>query len=733
MDSATDPTLLDAWLRTRCERSFRDLVERRLPMVLAIATRLTRDPDLARDVAQQTFARLAANPPSIGPDRSLAGWLHLTARSLAIDLIRSEEARRRREQYAAMNHEPATAWSDLAAVIDDALAKLPASDREAVMLRFFEGLSHSAVGQRLGLPENSARMRVSRALDKLRLLLGKRGIATTAAALELALPGHAAMPVPAGLAGSISSFSLTKAVTAVTSVSLSIISAALMKKAAVIVLLLAAAAIPVWHYAISRNLHAGALQTGDGSAPGTPAVPVSGPVRDSKLRSAACQSRPAAKGLEFARIEDAAERDAALAAWAAQFTSNDSVLEVIAALRAEPKSTATLRALIAPHLTRQWATVDGAACIAAHLREGGLYQRDPLDSKNNPFAARDSDATTPVANLFSLIAETNPAAFKVWVTSAPADLIPALLGDITCATWQTWRTEAGKIGETVSSPDPSQAENFHQCDFANALAVRHPDLLLRPAQDGRDLGPGRRYYNGLLEKLGADDGFSAALIKSHPPGQLWDIFSKVTGLAADFIEDPRAPFLKLARLELAAAPRSMRDAAAAATDLPADYRQAATFTVLLESLDPSAGATYWEGLNTIAKALNDIAGRTDALEEITRVNFYSDLRAGVATSLAKEDLGEALEWAGSISDQRNRASCLMKIAAQELKPDVKAWASGQVGAEAAEDRIVMHIEDTSADPPLVRQFDLPPAVGESLPEYYARLRAAFKEQLEKAQ
>lgn len=502
-----------------------------------------------------------------------------------------------------------------------------------------------------------------------------------------------------------------------------------MKKASVIAAIaLAAVAIPVWHYATSS------LQsTGSQPVPAPGADPTGTPPTrpDSRPpRPAAKHPGPAAQGLGFARIEDPAERDAALAKWAADFTTHDGIVALIAALRGEPHSTASLRALIAPHLTRQWATVDGPACIAAYLSEGGLYRRDPLDSNNNPFAARDSDTTTPAAKLFTLIAETNPTAFNAWLKSAPADLIPSLLGDFKSATWQAWSAADGTGGKAIRDIDPVLAQNFHKSDFANLLATRDPDLLLRPALDGRDLGLNRRYYSGLLETLADNDAFSATLLKTHTPDQLWDIFDKVGGLGPDLDESSRTAFLKLAKLEMAANHGTLEEQAAAATALPADHRQAATFTALLNSLDPAAGDAYWAGINTIAKAINDTATKTDAAIELTLINSYSQLRGRIATTLAKENIDEALTWTSSIRDQRNRASCLMQIAAQEIKPGVNAWASGELGAEAADEHITLHLEDRSISPPRVKEFTLPAVADETLPQYYARLRTAFKRQLD---
>ena len=95
---------------------------------------------------------------------------------------------------------PHEAWQRIQPVLDDALHELKEADREALVLRFLEDRPLREVGTRLGLKENAARMRVDRALDKLRGLLAKRGITSTAAALAVVLAEQAGVAAPAGLA-----------------------------------------------------------------------------------------------------------------------------------------------------------------------------------------------------------------------------------------------------------------------------------------------------------------------------------------------------------------------------------------------------------------------------------------------------------------------------------------------------------------------------------------------------
>ena len=107
-----------------------------------------------------------------------------------------------------LSREGDPAWEQLRPAIDDTLHELGERDREAILLRYFEGRSFSEIGATLGSAEGAARMRVDRALEKLRAGLARRGITSTAAALALTLANQPAVAVPAGLAATFSGASL---------------------------------------------------------------------------------------------------------------------------------------------------------------------------------------------------------------------------------------------------------------------------------------------------------------------------------------------------------------------------------------------------------------------------------------------------------------------------------------------------------------------------------------------
>lgn len=99
-------------------------------------------------------------------------------------------------------------WSALRPEIDSALSELGETDRAALLLRYFDGRTLAETGARLGLAENAARMRIDRALEKLRGRLARRGITSTTAALGSVLTAQLAGTAPAGLAAAIAGASL---------------------------------------------------------------------------------------------------------------------------------------------------------------------------------------------------------------------------------------------------------------------------------------------------------------------------------------------------------------------------------------------------------------------------------------------------------------------------------------------------------------------------------------------
>lgn len=201
-----DAALLLAYSEQHSEQAFRELVRRHLPVVHAAALRqVNGDAHLAQDVAQRVFISFARKAAQLTRQPAIVGWLYTAARLEAARAVRTELRRRRREQQAVMNSpdpEP-PALDPLGPILDEAMSDLGHADREAVLLRYFSGRSFGEIGEALRISEDAARKRVDRALDKLRDALGRRGFASTAAALGGVLTSHAAPPVLPAVAAAV--------------------------------------------------------------------------------------------------------------------------------------------------------------------------------------------------------------------------------------------------------------------------------------------------------------------------------------------------------------------------------------------------------------------------------------------------------------------------------------------------------------------------------------------------
>jgi RNA polymerase sigma factor (sigma-70 family) len=195
--------LLTAYRTSRSEGAFTELVRRYTSLVYSAALRRLADASLAEEASQTVFLRLAKAAPKLSNDAALVAWLHRTTVHVAIDLWRSEIRRRTREQHSAAM-QPASAedtplWNAVAPQLDEALDQLSDEDREAVLLRFFAQKRMREVGQALGVSEDAAKMRVSRAIDRLRTRLAVRGVTCTAALLAGFLAERTVEAVPSHL------------------------------------------------------------------------------------------------------------------------------------------------------------------------------------------------------------------------------------------------------------------------------------------------------------------------------------------------------------------------------------------------------------------------------------------------------------------------------------------------------------------------------------------------------
>jgi len=219
--SETDLQLLARYSHDHAEEAFAELVRRHVDFVYSAALRQVRSSQLAEEVAQSVFIDLARAASRMKPDTILTAWLHQVARCTAIDSVRRETRRQQREQIAtalnAMNTTEAT-WREIEPVLDEAVAALEDTDRAAVLLRYFENKSLRDVGRQLGVNDDAAQKRVSRAVERLREFFTKRGVTVGAGGLAIVISANAVQAAPVGLAVTISAAALAGTATSTSTV-----------------------------------------------------------------------------------------------------------------------------------------------------------------------------------------------------------------------------------------------------------------------------------------------------------------------------------------------------------------------------------------------------------------------------------------------------------------------------------------------------------------------------------
>lgn len=184
----TDGMLLAAWIRNRDNAAFSHLGRRYADLVFSVCMRELGDRNLAEDAAQAVFLLLAQKASRLQKHPCLAGWLFGAARLVCKSLRRSQNRRQIYETQAAREMPQTTSdASDIEPYLNDAMARLKPGERDAVFARFFDDQTFAQTGARLGIGENAARMRVARALEKLRGHLEKAGVVVSLSALAALL------------------------------------------------------------------------------------------------------------------------------------------------------------------------------------------------------------------------------------------------------------------------------------------------------------------------------------------------------------------------------------------------------------------------------------------------------------------------------------------------------------------------------------------------------------------
>jgi RNA polymerase sigma factor (sigma-70 family) len=204
MSPHDDVELLNSWRQHGDRQAIDQLVRRHIHFVYASARRQVADPHLAEDVTQAVFMLLVTKSPRLPSPAALSVWLHNATRYASANARRMRVRRDHRERQAARlaaveEQNCSGDFAELAPMLDQAIGWLPRRDREGVILCFFEGRSYSQIGSALGVSEEAARKRVSRAIGRMRDFFASRGVVTTGAAIAACIASESAAAAPPAL------------------------------------------------------------------------------------------------------------------------------------------------------------------------------------------------------------------------------------------------------------------------------------------------------------------------------------------------------------------------------------------------------------------------------------------------------------------------------------------------------------------------------------------------------
>jgi RNA polymerase sigma factor (sigma-70 family) len=204
-DERSDTDLLTAFGRDGDEAAFEALAGRHVDMIFSVSLRRSGNRQLAEEATQNVLVSLSmkARKLAVG-ESSLSGWLHTATKFEVAKLQRRETRIKKREQaYASDPMKTPTQSEDdtflrLVPLLDQAIDQLRASDREVIVRRYLEGQDFRRIGEALGISEDAAQKRTTRAFDCLnQFFKRKAGVTVSATALAGGISQHCADAAPA--------------------------------------------------------------------------------------------------------------------------------------------------------------------------------------------------------------------------------------------------------------------------------------------------------------------------------------------------------------------------------------------------------------------------------------------------------------------------------------------------------------------------------------------------------
>jgi RNA polymerase sigma factor (sigma-70 family) len=198
-----DLLLLRKYARQTDPTAFEAVVRRHVDLVFSAAMRQLHDQHQAEDVTQAVFILLAKRANRLADGLLVGGWLVNATRLISKSFLRSERRRSKYEQEAvAMRERSQSSQSQhnrISTLMDEVLSRLDQTSRGLLTMQYLEGQSGKEIAAALGISEDAARKRSSRALLKLRRIFAARGLAVSSNALGTAMV-EMKMTAPPGLA-----------------------------------------------------------------------------------------------------------------------------------------------------------------------------------------------------------------------------------------------------------------------------------------------------------------------------------------------------------------------------------------------------------------------------------------------------------------------------------------------------------------------------------------------------